>query len=269
MDPVAAAGAAVGAWLAGRRPEVAIVLGSGLGRLGEELEDAIRLPYDRIPGFPAVGVAGHAGELRCGTLAGRTVLCQAGRFHGYEGHPPATLALPVRVGAAAGVRAVILTNAAGGLRPSLPPGSLMLLADQLNLTFRNPLIGPVRSGEARFPDMSAPFDPRLAAIAREVARHEGIPLGEGVYAGVLGPSYETPAEIRMLARLGADAVGMSTVPEVVAARAAGLAVLAVSVVTNWAAGLSPAPLDHAEVMAAGAAAGERLGRLVRGVVARA
>jgi len=269
MDPVAAAGAAVGAWLAGRRPEVMIVLGSGLGRLAEDLEGAIRLPYHRIPGFPAAAVEGHAGELHCGTLAGRTVLCQAGRFHGYEGHPAALLALPVRVGAAAGARALVLTNAAGGLRSTLPPGSLMLIADQFNLSFRNPLIGPVRGGESRFPDMSAPFDPRLAAIAREVAVREGTPLGEGVYAGVLGPSYETPAEIRMLARLGADAVGMSTVAEVVAARAAGLPVLAISVVTNWAAGLSPAPLDHAEVMAAGAAAGERLGRLVRGVIARA
>ena len=269
MDPVAAAGTAVAAWLAGRRPDIAIVLGSGLGGLAATLEQADRLSYDQIPGFPAVGVQGHAGELVCGRLADRTVLCQAGRFHGYEGHLPSVLALPARVFARAGVRALLLTNAAGGLRPALPPGSLMLVADQLNLTFRNPLAGPVRDGEARFPDMSAPFDPRLAAIAREVARAEGIPLGEGVYAGVLGPSYETPAEIRMLARLGADAVGMSTVPEVIAARAAGLAVLAVSVVTNWAAGLSPAPLDHAEVMAAGAAAGERLGRLVRGVVARA
>lgn len=266
MDPVAAAGTAVAAWLAGRRPDIAIVLGSGLGGLAATLEQADRLSYDQIPGFPAVGVQGHAGELVCGRLAGRTVLCQAGRFHGYEGHLPSVLALPARVFARAGVRALLLTNAAGGLRPALPPGSLMLVADQLNLTFRNPLAGPVRDGEARFPDMSAPFDPRLAAIAREVARAEGIPLGEGVYAGVLGPSYETPAEIRMLARLGADAVGMSTVPEVIVARHAGMRVLGLSGISNKANLDGSTVTTHEEVMEAGKVITPQMETIIRGVL---
>ncbi|HMV33183.1 MAG: purine-nucleoside phosphorylase [Gemmatimonadales bacterium] len=268
LDPVSAAADALEPWLAGARPEVAIILGSGLGRLTQELAEPRRRGYREVPGFPLPAVEGHAGELVLGALAGRPVLCQSGRFHAYEGHAAPHLALPVRVFAALGIRTLIVTNAAGGIRRTMLPGSLMLLADQVNLTFRNPLHGPVRPGEARFPDMSAPFDPALRLVAQAVARAERIALAEGVYAGVLGPSYETPAEIRMLERLGADAVGMSTVPEVVAARAAGLAVLGVSVITNWAAGLGATPLSHAEVMAAADAAGARLVRLVTGVVAR-
>ncbi|MBK7350861.1 MAG: purine-nucleoside phosphorylase [Gemmatimonadetes bacterium] len=268
LDPVAAAVDALDPWLDGARPEIAIILGSGLGRLTEALATSRRRAYRDVPGFPAAAVAGHAGELVLGQLAGREVLCQSGRFHAYEGHAAPALALPVRVFAALGVRTLILTNAAGGIRRTMSPGSLMLLADQVNLTFRNPLIGPRRDGESRFPDMSAPFDPALRQLARAVARAERIALAEGVYAGVLGPSYETPAEIRMLERLGADAVGMSTVPEVVAARAAGVAVLGISVITNWASGIGGTPLTHAEVMAAAEAAGEGLVRLVTGVVAR-
>lgn len=255
-------------WLAGRRPAAAIVLGSGLGRLGERLAERRKLPYREIPGFPAPGVEGHAGMLVAGTLNGRAVLCQGGRFHAYEGYPAELLALPVRLFATLGIRTLLLTNAAGGIRRALPPGSLMLIADQINFTFRNPLIGPARPGEERFPDMSAPYDVELAGWARAAARDAKLPLEAGVYAGVAGPSYETPAEIRMLARMGADAVGMSTVLEGVTARALGMRVLGVSVITNHAAGISPAPLSHAEVTAAAAAAGERLEGLIGGVVAR-
>lgn len=244
-----------------------IVLGSGLGGLTRRLREPTRLGYAAIPGFPEPAVAGHAGELVAGWLGDRLVLCQSGRFHAYEGHPEETLALPVRVGAALGAGTLVLTNAAGGINRARPPGSLMLIADQVNLSFRNPLTGRVRPGEPRFPDMSDPFDPGLRARALAVAAAAGMPLGEGVYAGVLGPSYETPAEIRMLERLGADAVGMSTVAEVVTARARGLQVLGVSVVTNWAAGISPTPLTHQEVMLAADAAGARLVHLIEGVLA--
>jgi purine-nucleoside phosphorylase len=260
--------AAIHPFLGPRRPVALLVLGSGLGRLAERLEDAARLPYGDIPGFPAPTVAGHAGELVAGRLAGREVLVQGGRFHMYEGHDAATSALPVRVAAALGIGTVLLTNAAGGIRRTFRAGTLMLIADTLNVSFRSPLVGAVQPGETRFPDMSDPWDAALRGVAREVAAAEGVALEEGVYAGVLGPSYETPAEIRMLERLGADAVGMSTVTEVIAARAAGLRCLGISTITNLAAGISPTPLSHAEVIAAAEAAGADLGRLLEGVVER-
>ncbi len=265
-DPVNLAARVVGSWLGGRQPAAIVVLGSGLGGLVAELGNPARLAYESIPGFPRAAVAGHAGELVAGSLHGQFVVCQSGRFHAYEGHSATTLALPVRVFAALGTRVVLLTNAAGGLR--LSPGSLMLIADQLNLTFRNPLIGRVQGGEARFPDMSEPYDTGLRALALETARAEGIALQEGVYAGVAGPSYETAAEIRMLRAAGADAVGMSTVPEVIACRARGLRVLGISVVTNWAAGIGSSPLSHEEVVTAADAASERLRRLVGGILRR-
>jgi len=245
-----------------------MVLGSGLGGLTARLEHASRLAYRDIPGFPEPTVVGHAGELVAGRLGGRDVLVQSGRFHLYEGHDASTSALPVRMAAALGIDVVLLTNAAGGIRRTFRPGTLMLIADTLNLTFRSPLIGPVSGQEARFPDMSSPWDPTLRELAREVAAAHGVALEEGVYAGVLGPSYETPAEIRMLDRLGADAVGMSTVAELIAARAAGLRCLGISTITNMAAGLSAAPLSHAEVMEAAAVVSADLGRLVEGVVER-
>jgi purine-nucleoside phosphorylase len=259
---------AVRRWLGDWRPELALVLGSGLGELANRLEGSRRLPYAEIAGFEVPGVPGHRGELVAGRLAGRRVLIQNGRFHAYEGHPADTVALPVRVFADLGVTILLLTNAAGGIGAGLRAGSLMLLADHLNLTFGNPLLGPVRSGDTRFPDMSSPYDPVLRRTAREVAREQGIALVEGVYAGVPGPSYETAAEIRMLRRLGADAVGMSTVLEVIAARAAGIRCLGVSIITNLAAGLSRGRLSHDEVMRAAGEAGERLGRLLTGVVSR-
>lgn len=261
------AGEAVARWLDGWRPEVALVLGSGLGDLGDQVEDGRHLSYARIPGFAVPGVAGHRGELIAGRLSGRRILVQSGRFHGYEGHPPDVIARPVRLFAELGATILLLTNAAGGIGAGLGPGSLMLIADHLNFMFGNPVIGPVVAGELRFPDMSDPYDAELRALARRVARASGIRLEEGVYAGVAGPSYETRAEIGMLRRLGADAVGMSTVPEVIAARAARLRCLAVSTITNRAAGLGTGRLSHAEVMIEAQAAGERLGRLIRGVLA--
>ncbi len=267
-DPLRSAVGAVGERLAGRTPEVAIVLGSGLGGLAERITDAVRIPYGELPGFHVPTVEGHKGELVAGRLSGREVIAQSGRFHLYEGHGAETTALPVRVFAALGVKVLVLTNAAGGIRRTFRPGTLMLIADHLNLTFRNPLIGPVRAGEERFPDMSDPYDRALRGLAREVARAEGIPLEEGVYAGLLGPSYETPSEVRMLERLGADAVGMSTVLENVAARALGVRCVGISTVTNAAAGISTEALSHDEVMVVANQVGERLGRLVEGIVAR-
>ena len=267
-DLIAAAGGAIRARLRGRRPEVAVVLGSGLGGFAERIGEAVRIGYADVPGFPLPTVPGHEGELVAGTLAGRGVLLQRGRFHMYEGHDAATCALPIRVFAELGVRVLVLTNAAGGIRRTFTPGTLMLVADHVNLTFRNPLIGPVLPGEERFPDMSEPYDAALRAVARDVARERSIRLDEGVYAGVLGPSYETPAEIRMLERLGADAVGMSTVTEVVAARARGLRCVGVSTITNAAAGITAARLSHAEVIAAAERVKGALGSLVEGIVAR-
>ena len=252
--------------LEGRRPDVAIVLGSGLGHLAELVTDVVRIPYDRIPGFPLPTIKGHAGELVAGTFAGRTVIMQSGRFHMYEGHSADLSALPVRVFAELGVRTLIVTNAAGGVRRSFTPGTLMLIADHLNLTGRNALVGEALPNEERFPDMSEAYDAGLRDLARRVAARHGIPLQEGIYAGLLGPNYETPAEVRMLAGLGADAVGMSTVVEVIVARARGVRCLGISTVTNAAAGITEQPLSHAEVMEAADRVKDHLGALVQGVV---
>lgn len=267
-DPVAQAADVVANKLGTRVPRAAIVLGSGLGFLGEELQEAVRIPYSQIPGFPQPTVEGHKGELIAGTLEGVPVLAQSGRFHLYEGHSPETAGLPVRVFGRLGVRILIVTNAAGGVRATFRAGTLMLITDHINLMFRNPLIGHAVEGEARFPDMSDPYDPELRQIARAVARERQIPLEEGVYCALLGPSYETPAEVRMLQRLGADAVGMSTVPEVIVARARGIRCLGFSTVTNPAAGLSPVPLSHQEVLEVSRQVGGLLAGLIRGVVAR-
>jgi len=202
-----------------------------------------------------------------GTLSGRTVLLQSGRFHMYEGHPAETAALAVRVFASLGIETLILTNAAGGIGRTLAAGSVMMIADHINLSFRNPLTGPVLPGEERFPDMSDPYDPALKALARQVALREKIRLAEGTYVQLLGPSYETPAEIRMLERLGADAVGMSTVVEVIAARARGMRCLAFSAVTNAAAGILPVKLNHIEVMETARRIAGELGTVISGVVA--
>lgn len=250
-----------------KAPAAAIVLGSGLGALADRVQDARRVPYAEIPGFHAPRVEGHRGELICGTLGGREVLLLAGRFHMYEGHDAREAAFPVRVVHALGARTLFVSNAAGGIRRTFRPGDLMLIADHLNLMFRNPLIGAAEPGETRFPDMSAPWSPRLNTLLERAAREEGIALQRGVYAGLLGPTYETPAEVRMLERMGADAVGMSTVPEVIVGAALRMEVAGISLITNPAAGISPVPLDHAEVVAVGAQASAAFSALVERWVA--
>ena len=249
-------------------PDVAIILGSGLGGLAASIERAVRIPFAEIPGFPSATVVGHAGAMIAGRLEGKRVLALAGRFHMYEGHDAALAAFPVRVMHALGARRLIVSNAAGGIRRTLVPGDLMLIDDHINLMWRSPLAGPVEADEQRFPDMSEPYDAALRALARDVAQAEGIPLTEGTYCGLLGPAYETPAEVRMLDRLGADAVGMSTVPEVTVARALGMRVLGISCITNLACGLSPHPLSHAEVIETTARVAEQFQALVKGVVGR-
>lgn len=243
-----------------------MVLGSGLGRLVDVVQDPVTIAFEDLPGFPGAGVAGHEGRYVAGLLGGRRVLLQAGRYHVYEGHPRDVVAAPVRLARALGAEILILTNAAGGVDPALEPGDLVLLRDHLNLMFSNPLIGSVADGEVRFPDMTDPYDPALRALALETAAALGISLGEGVYAALTGPTYETAAEVRMLRTLGADVVGMSTVPEVLVARALGLRCLAVSMVTNKGTGLAPHPLGHHEVMEVGARAGARVAALVEGVL---
>jgi len=259
---------AVRAFVGDSAPAALVVLGSGLGDLTGHLTGATRLPYRDIPGFPIPTVEGHKGELVLGRLGGRMVLAQAGRFHMYEGHDAATSSLCVRTAADCGIRTVLLTNAAGGIRRTFRPGTLMLIADHINFQFQSPLVGAVRTGEERFPDMSSPYDPALRVLARAVAEKNGIQLEEGVYAGLLGPSYETPAEVRMLERLGADAVGMSTVAEVIAARALGLRCMGISTVTNLASGIGHSTLSHAEVMETARAVQRDMVTLFRGIVER-
>lgn len=244
------------------------MLGSGLGFLADQVENAVRIPYRAIPGFPDTTVEGHGGELVIGNWAGKEILVQSGRFHLYEGHDAATAVLPVRVFGRLGIDTLLLTNAAGGIRRTFVSGAVMLIADHINLTFRNPLIGPVLEGEERFPDMSEPYDGSLRQAARDVAVERHIGIDEGVYAQLLGPSYETPAEIRMLDRLGADALGLSTVIEVIAARARGLRCLGFSVITNLAAGISPTKLSHAEVIETANRVRDDLAALVEGVIRR-
>jgi purine-nucleoside phosphorylase len=258
----------VTATVAGEAPVAAIILGSGLGGLAKQIAHAAAVTFGEIPGFPSATVAGHAGALIVGRVAGRPILALAGRFHMYEGHDVRLVALPVRVVHALGARTLIVSNAAGGVRRTFRPGDLMLIDDHINLMFRNPLVGPLEQGEERFPDMSAPYDPHLRTLAREVALDAGIAVQEGVYAGLLGPAYETPAEVRMLERLGADAIGMSTVPEVIVARALEMRVLGISCITNLACGLSTTPPSHEEVLTTAAAAAVQLERIVSGVVAR-
>jgi purine-nucleoside phosphorylase len=260
------AAAAVRDRLGGTTFDTAVVLGSGLGALADEIDAVARIPFREIPGFPAATVAGHAGMLIVGTLAGKTVAALAGRFHMYEGHDARLAAFSSRVVNALGARTLIVSNAAGGVNRLWQPGDLMLIRDHINLMFRNPLTGPVEAGDTRFPDMSEPYDASLCALARRVAGAQGLLLREGVYAGLLGPTYETPAEVRMLALLGADAVGMSTVPEVIVARAVGMRVLGVSCITNLACGLSSMPITHAEVLETTNRAASRFTALIRGVL---
>jgi len=260
------------AWIRGRtdaRPEIGLILGSGLGVLAEAMKGATAIPYREIPHFPVSTVAGHAGELVVGEAAGRPVVLMNGRFHLYEGYPAQAVAFPVRVMKALGVHTLVVTNAAGGINTTFQPGDLMLIEDHLNLTGQNPLVGPNdESIGPRFPDMSEAYSARLRELARAVAEQQGLRLVSGVYAGLLGPSYETPAEIRMLRALGADAVGMSTVTEVIAARHAGLEVAGISCISNMAAGILPQPLSHREVMETAERVKERFLGLITGLLPR-
>ena len=230
------------------KADIGVILGSGLGDYAEALEDAVKLPYSEIPGFPRSTVAGHAGMWCCGTLYGKRVVMMQGRFHYYEGYGMKDVTLPVRVMQKIGVKTLIVTNAAGGVNLGYHPVELMVIGDMFSMTVQNPLIGPnLDAFGPRFPDMSCAFDKELRALAHECANEQGFALREGVYAQMTGPTYETPAEIRMLRTLGADAVGMSTVPEVIVARHGGMRVLGISCITNMAAGILDQPLNHAEV----------------------
>jgi purine-nucleoside phosphorylase len=248
-------------------PQALLVLGSGLGHLADAVADPVVIPFQELPGFPPSGVEGHDGRYVAGELRGRQVLIQSGRYHVYEGHPLEVVAAPVRTAAALGLPRIFLTNAAGGVNPELDPGDVVLLRDHINFMARTPLMGPTREGEVRFPDMSEPYDASLRALALRVAEEEGIALREGVYAALTGPSFETAAEVRMLGMLGADVVGMSTVPEVLVARARGIPCMALSMVTNKGTGLTSQPLSHREVQEVGLRAGRDVGRILEGVVA--
>ena len=249
-------------------PELGIVLGSGLGGLADELTDGVAIPFADLPGWPAATTPGHAGRLLLGRLAGRPVAMLQGRLHLYEGNAPGLVVQPVLLFRRLGASAVVLTNSSGGLDPSFAPGTLMLIRDHVNVTGQNPLIGPnADSIGPRFPDLTEAWSPRLQARLRAAAVAEGVTLAEGIYLGLTGPNYETPAEVRMYARLGGQAVGMSTVLECIAARWAGLEVCGVTLVTNAGAGYTGEPLTHAEVLAASAEAGPRLARLIRRFVA--
>lgn len=251
-------------------PRIGLVLGSGLGAFGDTLEEAVRVPYRDIPHMAGSSVAGHAGKMCFGNVGGVPVVCMQGRLHLYEGHGIERVAHGVRTMARLGVERMLLTNAAGGLDASWRAGDLMVVEDHLNLTGVSPLTGPNddRLGK-RFPDMTRAYDPELATWLHEAARDAGSTLRTGVYACVAGPQYETPAEIRMIQSLGAHAVGMSTVHEVIALRHMGVRVAALSCITNLAAGLSPGTLDHAEVATTAAARADLLAAVCRGWIARA
>jgi purine-nucleoside phosphorylase len=246
-------------------PPVGIILGSGLGGLADAAAVDAAIPYAEIPHFPVSGASGHRGRLVLARLDGRPVAMMQGRVHLYEGYPAAQVTFPIRVLAALGVRILIVTNAAGGLARGFQPGDLMLITDHINFTGTNPLIGPNDDALGpRFPDLSGAYDADLRAAALEAAREEGVPLRQGVYLAVTGPSYETPAELTMMARWGADAVGMSTVPEVIVARHAGLRVLGLSAITNVAGGVEPP--SHEAVLRAARQLEPTFIRLVRRIV---
>ncbi len=249
-------------------PEVGLVLGSGLGGLADDLQDAVAVPFDQLPGWPPPTAPGHAGRLLLGRLAGRPVAMLQGRFHLYEGNGPGLVVQPVLLFGRLGAKVIVLTNAAGGLDPAFGPGTLMVIRDHLNMTGQNPLIGSNADalGE-RFPDMTDAWSARLRGRLHAAGEAEGVDLADGVYVGLVGPNYETPAEVRLYASSGGHAVGMSTVMECIAAHWAGLEVCGVSLVTNAGAGYSGQPLAHQEVLDAGAEAGPRLARVIRRFVA--
>jgi purine-nucleoside phosphorylase len=243
------------------------VLGSGLGGFADAVDDAVEIPYAEIPGWPSSTAIGHAGPLVLGRFAGVPAAVMRGRAHLYEGHPPEKVVFGVRVLGRLGIQSLVLTNACGAIDASVDPGTLVAISDHINFQSTSPLVGPNddRLGP-RFPDMSDAYDPDYRRLAREAALRLGLPLGEGVYAAWLGPAFETPAEIRMMRTLGADLVGMSTVPEVLAARHMGIRCLALSCVTNTAAGVRPEPIDHELVLEVGAHAATKLVALLGEVI---
>ena len=253
----------------GEFPSIAIVLGSGLGDFADSLKDSTSIPYRDLPNWPVPQVAGHQGRLVAGTVCGRRVAALAGRIHLYEGYDGRTVTFAIRVLGLLGVKVLILTNAAGGVNTAFSAGRLMLIDDHINLTGQNALAGPNddRFGP-RFPDMSAVYSPRLRGIAEEAALASDVAIARGIYAALLGPSYETPAEIRFLRSIGADAVGMSTVPEAIVARHMGIEVVGISCITNMAAGVLPAPLDHAEVMETAGRVRGQFVSLLEGIIGR-
>lgn len=253
----------------GRSPRAAVVLGSGLGGVADAINDPIEIPYDEIPYFVTSTVQGHAGKLIIGSCDGVDVVLMKGRVHFYEGYSMEEVTLPVRVFNVMGIKSLVLTNAAGGAASHLKPGSLMALTDHINLMGENPLRGvnDERFGP-RFPDLTSVYTPAYLEAAHDVAREIGVVLAEGVYMALRGPSYETPAEIRMMRKLGADAVGMSTVPESIVARHCGMNVLAISCITNVAAGLTASEINHNEVMEVGERAGKQLAELIVKVIPR-
>jgi purine-nucleoside phosphorylase len=257
---------------AGRVPRVGLILGSGLGLLAEEVENAVTIPYEEIPYFPTSTVEGHSGQLILGTLGKQVVVVMQGRVHFYEGYSMRTITFPVRVMGALGIQQLIVTNASGGLAPYLAPGELMLISDHINLVGmggHHPLIGPNDSELGpRFPDMAEAYDPGLRTLARQVAERAQIPLHEGVYVYLAGPSFETPHEVHFLRMIGADAVGMSTVPEVIVARHMGVRVLGISGITNVHSTdlLHPRETTHAEVLEAGKVIAPRMAELIQGIL---
>lgn len=267
-DRVHAAAAVVRGRIGARVPQVGMILGSGLGGFADRLEDAVAIPYGELPGFPASKVHGHAGRLVIGTRGGATCVAMQGRVHLYEGHRAAEVAFPARVLVALGARVLIVTNAAGGLNPSWPPGTLMLIRDHIDLLRDHPLRGPndERLGP-RFPDMTTAYPAALRDLVKEVAAAQGVALQEGVYVAMPGPTYETPAEVRMLQVLGADATGMSTVPEVIVARHMGARSIGISCITNQAAGITGEPLSHDEVTETAARVRSTFEGLLDGILA--
>lgn len=248
-------------------PEIGLILGSGLGEMAEEIEDQTVIEYQAIPHFPVSTVAGHKGQLVIGSLQGKKVVAMQGRFHYYEGYTMSEVTFPVYVMKALGINMLFVSNACGGMNKAFSPGDLMLIKDHINFTGDNPLIGPnMETFGPRFPDMSQAYDPELMQLAEKIAQTKGIQLQKGVYAGISGPNYMTPSELTMLAKLGADAVGMSTVPEVIVANHAGLSVLGISLVTDMAIGEELEPLTHEQVVAVAERSKNKFIDLVKGIL---
>lgn len=248
---------------------IGIILGSGLGGLAEEIEGQQILPYSSIPYFPETTVQGHAGRLIAGNISGVNVLAMQGRFHYYEGHPMADIIFPIKVMRYLGIKTLIVSNAAGGVNRSFAPGDLMVIKDHINLMGKSPLVGVYDpSIGPRFPDLSRPYDPSLIELAKACGKAMEISLKEGIYVSFTGPNYETPAEIRMVEKIGGDAVGMSTVPEVIAARWCGMKVLGFSCITNFAAGITDCPLNHEEVIQTADIIREKFSGLIKMVISK-